>query len=153
MVIESIVNKMHEELKVNNVPMEIESICKYYNILIMYNNDLNCIYYYKKFTIISLKYADKETMWNEFTHELGHFALHETDQRNMHDMFNNKQENQADKFSILFQMPQSVIESEELFTQEKVMQYFNVDYNKALQRLQMLCNYYSDTRGVTIGGV
>lgn len=153
MYIEEIVNEMYQELVENNVPFDIKNICRHYNILIAYNNDLSCLMYYKDFPIIHLKYGSNKEMWEEFTHELGHFALHETNQRVTNDMYNDMQESQADKFAILFQMPQSVIECEELFTQEKIMEFFNVDYNKALQRLKMLCNYYSDCSGVTIGGV
>lgn len=153
MYIENIVNKMHEELKKQNIALDIESISSYYNILVAYNEDINCIYYYKNATIIFLKYANKKTMWNEFTHELGHFVLHETDQRFMQKMYNDKQENQAEKFALLFQMPQNVIEKEELFTQHSLMNYFNVDYNKALERLKHLYNTYSDGRGFANGSI
>lgn len=153
MYIEDKVNELYKELERNDVPFEIESISAYFNILVAYNNDVNLFMIYKSFPIIYLKKTDKYTMWEQFTHELGHYVLHDSDQRIMNEMYNEKQEHEANKFSLLFQMPQSVIESEELYTQDKVMQFFNVDYDKALQRLQMLCAYYSNNDGIVYGSI
>lgn len=153
MNVENIVNEMYEELINNNVPMTISSISNYYNILIAYNDDINCHVVYRGFPIIYLKNDTSYNMWQEFTHELAHFAMHDTKQTEMHSMFNDMQENQANKFSILFQMPQSVIESEELFTQDKLINHFGIDYEKALKRLKLLFNYYCSDRGITNGDI
>lgn len=153
MYIEDKVNELYQELENNNIPFEIESISAHFNILVAYNDDVNLFVIYKGVSIIYLKKADKRTMWEEFTHELAHYAMHDSDQRFMNEMYNEKQENEANKFSLLFQMPQNVIEREELYTQDKVMQFFNVNYDKALQRLQMLCDYYSNSSGVIHGNI
>lgn len=153
MHVESKVNEMHNELTQNEVAFTIDAICGHFGILVAYNNDLNCFMFYKGYPIIYLKNSNKREMWEQFTHELGHYALHETNQLEMNEMFNEKQEYQAEKFSLLFQMPQHVIESEELFTQQLLMNFFNVDYNKALERLRHLYNVYCDDRGFTHGSI
>jgi Zn-dependent peptidase ImmA (M78 family) len=89
-----------------------------------------------------IKQDEGAKMWEDFTHELGHYMLHETDQRNMADLFNQKQENEADKFSLIFRMPQNEIEEYELFTENEIMTFFDVGHSIARKRLISLCNYY-----------
>ncbi|WP_433912301.1 ImmA/IrrE family metallo-endopeptidase [Staphylococcus sp. LKG3-3] len=153
MHIENKVDEIHKELLANEIPYKIDAICNHLGILVAYNNDLNCFMFYKGYPIIYLKNASKREMWEQFTHELGHYVLHETNQLEMNDMFNNKQEYQAEKFSLLFQMPQHIIESEELYTQQSLMAFFNVDYNKALARLKHLYNAHCDGRGFSHGSI
>ncbi|MCY1563872.1 ImmA/IrrE family metallo-endopeptidase [Staphylococcus pettenkoferi] len=143
MIIEKKVNALIEELRTNEVAWTISDIANHLNILIAYNEELSCIMYYRDCPIIYLKNSDTLTMWEEFTHELGHYVLHDTNQRTMDDMFNEKQEHEADKFSRLFRMPQTDIEEHELFTQDKLIEFFRVTYEDAHKRLQLLVNQYS----------
>ncbi|EJX17511.1 hypothetical protein SOJ_18000 [Staphylococcus sp. OJ82] len=142
MLIDDTVNDLTNELITNDVELTIESISDYFDIVVVYNDFMSCNMNVKGYKVIYIKTNSSRKMWEDFTHELGHYMLHETDQRNMNDMFNRKQENEANKFSLLFRMPQIEIESNELFTENELMRYFGVRHDIARQRLINLCNYY-----------
>lgn len=142
MLIDDKVNELTNELNINNVEFTIEGIADYLNIIIVYNEHMSCTMKIKSYDIIYIKQDERCKMWEDFTHELGHYMLHETDQRNMNDMFNKKQENEADKFSLLIRMPQKEIELHELFTEKDLMGFYDVGHGVARKRLISLCNYY-----------
>lgn len=58
----------------------------------------------------------------------------------MPDMFNEKQEHEANKFSLLFRMPKDVIIENELYDERSLIAYFNEDYESARNRLKLLFN-------------
>lgn len=142
MLIDDTVNDLTNELITNEVELTIESVSDYLDIIVVYNDFMSCNMNVKGYKVLYIKTDSARKMWEDFTHELGHYMLHETDQRNMHDLFNYKQENEANKFSLLFRMPQPEIERHELFTENEIMRYFDVPHNIARQRLINLCNYY-----------
>ncbi|MEN1893126.1 ImmA/IrrE family metallo-endopeptidase [Staphylococcus nepalensis] len=142
MFIDDVVNDLAYELNSNNIEKTIEGISDYLSIIVVYNEHISCVMKFKGYHVIYIKQDEKNKMWEDFTHELGHFMLHDTDQRNMNDMYNQKQENEANKFSLLFRMPQKEIELHELFTENDLMTFYEVGHNIARQRLISLCNYY-----------
>ncbi|UXS60981.1 ImmA/IrrE family metallo-endopeptidase [Staphylococcus ureilyticus] len=149
MLIDDTVNDLTNDLIKNDIAPTIDSVSDYLDIIVVYNDYMSCNMNVKGYKVIYIKTDDSRKMWEDFTHELGHFYLHETDQRHMHDMFNEKQENEANKFSLLFRLPQIEIEQNELFTENELMEYFNVSYDVARQRLIKLCNYYcNDEKGI-----
>ncbi|ATH60236.1 ImmA/IrrE family metallo-endopeptidase [Staphylococcus nepalensis] len=142
MKIESLVNNIIEELKTNGIDKSIDAISDYYNIIVFYNEHTSGYFIRKGFDVICIKLDTATNMWNDFTHELAHVMMHETNQMFMNELFNEKQENEADKFSLLFQYPQEEIEVNELFTEDRLVSYYNCSYQEARQRLTMLYNHF-----------
>lgn len=147
MYIESTVNELIDELSEYNIDYSIDGIANHLNILVIYNEHLSCYMYYKNYDIIYIKKDKPQQMWKDFTHELGHFMLHETNQQNANDMMNYKNECEAEKFSLLFRMPQQIIEDNELFNESLIMDFFNEHQQNARERLSLLFNHYSSTVG------
>lgn len=142
MKIESLVNNIIEELHTNNIEKSIDAICEYYNIIVFFNEDTSGYFIRKGFDVISIKKDSANKMWNDFIHEFAHVMMHETNQIFMNELFNEKQENEAEKFSFLFQYPQKEIEANELFTEDKLVSYFHCSYKEARKRLTMLYNHF-----------
>ncbi|MFC6402900.1 ImmA/IrrE family metallo-endopeptidase [Mammaliicoccus sciuri] len=143
MRIEQEVNEVIEVIELSELPVNIENIAYIFNIIILHNDDINACMTRRGNTIICLKRDTQHEMWKQFTHELGHFFLHHTDQQTANKMLNIKQEAEANKFSILFRMPQSVIEENNLFTEQELVRHFEVSYEEARERLRLLLNYYA----------
>ena len=142
MKIESLVNNIIEELDDNHIDKNIESISNYYNIFVLYNEDASGYFIQKGFDVVSIKIDSATKMWEDFIHEFAHVMMHETNQMFMNELFNEKQENEAEKFSFLFQYPQKEIEANELFTEDELASYFHCSYEEARQRLTMLYNHF-----------
>lgn len=148
MYIENKVNNLIHELSINDVDFSIDGISSFLGIFVTYNEHMSCYLEYRKHSFIYIKKGSTREMWEDFTHELGHYLLHDTDQRKTNDMLNYKQENEADKFSLLFRMPQQIIEDYELFSENEIMSFFNEVKESARKRLEMLYNYYCATSPV-----
>lgn len=146
MRIETEVNEIVDILITTETELTIDNIAYLFNFMVMYNAEINAFIKRKGHSIICLKDDTKDEMWRQFTHELGHFFLHYTDQQMSHNLFNHKQEAEADKFSILFRMPQKIIEDNALFTSSQIVQYFGVTEDEAICRLDMLMNYYKSLK-------
>lgn len=150
MYIEEKANQLINELTENNVDFSIDGISSFLGIFIMYNDDISCYMEYRNYPFIYIKKDNPHKMWEEFTHELGHYLLHNTDQRIMNEMYNYKLENEANKFSILFRMPQQVIEDFELFSESQLMSFFNEKKQNARKRIDLLYNYYLSTSAIGV---
>lgn len=142
MHIEEKVNNLIDDMIRNDIDFTIDGVSNFLNIIVTYNEYLSCYTEHKSYPVIHIKKSSTDEMWKDFTHELGHFIMHDTDQRFMDDTFNNKQENEADKFSLLFRMPQCIIESNELYTEIELMEHFFETQENARKRLELLYNYY-----------
>lgn len=149
MNIEGKVNNLVNELTENDIEFSVDGISSYLGIFVMYNEHISCYLEYRNHSFIYIKKDDPRKMWEDFTHELGHYLLHDTDQRTTNNMMNYKQENEANKFSILFRMPQQIIESYELFSEQDLMTFFNEMRSAARQRLTLLYNHYCATSSVS----
>src|SRR5699024_917915 len=110
MFIDDVVNDLAYELNSNNVEKRIEGISDYLSIIVVYNEHISCVMKFKGYHVIYIKQDENNKMWEDFTHELVHFILPDTEQRYMNYMYNQKQENEANKFSLLFRMLQKEIE-------------------------------------------
>lgn len=140
MYIEERVNKILLQLEEFNIDLNIDDIAKALDIIVVYNDHLSCYTQRKGHDLIYIKYDNSVEMWKTFTHELGHYFLHSTNQHIMPDMFNEKQEHEANKFSLLFRMPKNVIIDNELYDERSLISFFNEDYESARNRLKLLFN-------------
>lgn len=138
MHIEEKVNQILLQLNEFNIGLNIDEIAHLMDILVVYNEHLSCYTQRRGHDIIYLKYDDKNEMWKTFTHELAHFFMHSTDQHLMPTAFNEKQENEANKFSLLFRMPRYIIQDNELYDEQQLANYFNEDLESARKRLNIL---------------
>lgn len=65
-------------------------------------------------------------------------------------MFNEKQEAEAETFSLLMRMPERIIVDNKLWTVDQVIHYFNVSYEDAYLRMELLANRTKTNRLVGI---
>lgn len=140
MFIEDKVESILKTLTKFNINLNIEEVSDLLDIFVVYNEYLSCYMQRKGHDVIYIKQSDEQTMWRSFTHELGHYFLHSTNQHIMPDMFNEKQEHEANKFSLLFRMPKDIIIENELYDERSLIAYFNEDYESARNRLKLLFN-------------
>ncbi|PTG93686.1 hypothetical protein BU643_06240 [Staphylococcus chromogenes] len=138
MHIEEKVNQILLQLNEFDIDLNIDEIAHVLDIFVVYNEHLSCYTQRRGHDIIYLKYDDKIEMWKTFTHELAHFFMHSTDQHLMPTAFNEKQENEANKFSLLFRMPRYIIQDNELYDEQQLANYFNEDLESARKRLNIL---------------
>ena len=150
MKIAEIVNDITKNVVFDKYDLNIDYLSTAYGILIHYN-DVTSLYMKKRNKdIISIKKDTKINMWKSFTHELGHMFLHYTNQRCSHPMFNEKQEAEAETFSLLMRMPERIIVDNKLWTVDQVIQYFKVSYEDAYLRMELLANRTKTNRLVGI---
>lgn len=150
MEIENKVNDLISELTINDVDFTMEGIADFLGVFLMINSKMSCYMEHKNQSIICIQKNDPDRMWEDFTHELGHYILHDTNQTETNELLNYKQEKEADKFALLFQMPQQLIEDYELFSERDLSAFFNIHLNQARKRLEMLYNYYFATSPVGV---
>ncbi|WP_240458774.1 MULTISPECIES: ImmA/IrrE family metallo-endopeptidase [Virgibacillus] len=86
---------------------------------------------------ISLIRSDMRQEWMDFGHEIGHYLRHCGCQLNMHRLFIDLQEWQANNFAYHFCVPTFMLGKLYNYTIYDVMQLFNVDYDFAYTRLEM----------------
>lgn len=91
---------------------------------------------------VYIKQDSPFNMWQSFCHELGHCLLHRTNQLQSSDLFNQKQEAEVERFSILFMMPEKIIIRHRLWDYTKIATYFKVPQELALKRIEMLKEQY-----------
>ncbi|MGD6773397.1 hypothetical protein [Staphylococcus simulans] len=143
MLIEKRVNKMIKDLKDNQVDFTMKDISSHYNILLIYNDEVSRFTYLNDVPVIYIKHSNLIEEWKDFTLQLGYFFINET---NPHHVINLNQELTEQiiyKFSLLMQMPECEIEKYSLFTQQSLINHFNVDYNSAHKRLCYLNAWYA----------
>lgn len=120
--------------------LRIEHLAHVLDIKIGFNDDYNYYVRSNGYDIIFLRHGSTYEMWSAFCHELGHMILHSTRQPEVHRMFNEYQENQADKFALLLMMPESLLLScdDESLNANAVSINFGVPFALAVARLEML---------------
>ncbi|WP_226895212.1 ImmA/IrrE family metallo-endopeptidase [Oceanobacillus oncorhynchi] len=87
--------------------------------------------------------TDRER-WMNFGHEICHYLRHCGNQLNMHQLFINLQEYQADYFAYHFCVPTFMLEVLKVNCVADIMKHFNVDCEFALRRLEMYENKQID---------
>lgn len=140
MIMEEVINEITAYTIMDRFDLTIDYLSTIHNILIIYNDSIDLYTTIKNRDVIFIKNDSHQLMWENFCHEFGHFYLHQTNQVRMHKLYNFKQEAEAERFSILLRMPERLIVSNELWTADKLVSYFNVTYKDAYQRIELLMN-------------
>lgn len=105
--------------------------------------NLKVVYRKKAFRVydeIVLVHGTKQQEWQLFAHELCHHLRHYGSQLNMHHLFLELQEFQANHFAYHFCVPTFMLEEIKDITAYEIMNQFNVDFDFALRRLEMFQN-------------
>ncbi|WP_404293129.1 ImmA/IrrE family metallo-endopeptidase [Cytobacillus kochii] len=89
---------------------------------------------------IVLVRGTKQEEWMLFGHEVTHYIRHCGNQLNMHPLFRDLQEFQANHFAYHFCVPTFMLEEIKNVTANEIMNKFNVDFDFALRRLEMFQN-------------
>ncbi|MGY0683415.1 ImmA/IrrE family metallo-endopeptidase [Mammaliicoccus sciuri] len=150
MRVEDIVNELTAYTILDKSDLNIEFLSNIYNILVVYNSPITLYAKVRNRDVIFIKNDSNEDMWKAFCHEFAHFYLHYGNQNKTKYLFNIKQEAEAEKFSLLLRMPESLIVTNKLWTVDQVMQYFNVSYEDAYLRMELLANRSKTNRLVGI---
>lgn len=140
MKVEEIVNDLTAYTIIDKYDLNIDYISNIHDIIIVYHDTIRAYLKFNKHDVIYIKKDTKDKMWSTFCLEFGHYILHHTNQLKMNKLYNEKQEFQAEKFSLLFRMPERLTVSNELWTVDKLVQYFNVSYSDAHARIELLMN-------------
>lgn len=138
MRIEEKVNEIVDVCIVDRLDLNIAHLSYMFSAHILYNHIENSYMSTRGIDVIALKLDEPHKMWKAFCHEAGHMFLHCTDQRRMPRAFNRMQEAEAEKFAILLMMPEKLIMKHELYDAQQVANYFDVPFDLALQRIEML---------------
>lgn len=122
--------------------LNIHYLTEMFSVYVLYNRQSNrqSNFYIKRkgVDVIGIKIDGPFEMWHNFCHEAGHLFLHSTNQTDMPCSFNMMQEAQAAKFALLLMMPEKLIRKHGLFEVQDIANYFNVPFDIALQRIEML---------------
>ncbi|WP_368532778.1 ImmA/IrrE family metallo-endopeptidase [Cytobacillus horneckiae] len=89
---------------------------------------------------IVLTKGTQQEEWMLFGHETTHYIRHCGNQLNMHPLFRDLQEFQANHFAYHFCVPTFMLEEIKGVTVHDIMNQFNVDFEFALNRLEMFKN-------------
>ncbi|GAE32407.1 ImmA/IrrE family metallo-endopeptidase [Alkalihalobacillus hemicellulosilyticus] len=123
----------------------------YKTIGVKHPSDLDMMYIAKKLGVdifykrrayrldneILLTKGTKIEEWMMFGHEVCHYLRHSGMQLNMHYLFRDLQEYQADYFAYHFCVPTFMLDDLPDISIHLIMNTFNVDYDFALRRLEM----------------
>lgn len=140
---------MRIEEKVNEVTayiieqaedLSIEALAFIYNIKIVFTHEASACMNLRDHDFIFVKFGTEQEMWHSFAHELGHFFLHSSHRRHLSPSYTQLQEDEANKFALLFMMPERLIVEYQLFDVKKIMDYFRVTEEMATKRIEMLIN-------------
>ncbi len=120
---------------VNPSDLDMRSIAKKLGVEIVYKR--------KSFNleneIILVRSGEREE-WMEFGHEICHFLRHYGNQLDMHPLFIDLQEYQANYFAYHFCVPTFMLDRLFNYTLSDIMNLFNVGYEFASKRLDMYKN-------------
>ncbi|API92465.1 MULTISPECIES: ImmA/IrrE family metallo-endopeptidase [unclassified Virgibacillus] len=89
---------------------------------------------------ISLIRNTERQEWMDFGHEIGHYLRHCGCQLNMHPLFIDLQEWQANNFAYHFCVPTFMLDKLYNYKIFDIMQLVNVDYDFVYRRLEMYTN-------------
>lgn len=152
MRIENLVNDITAYIIERIEDLTIEGLACIYNIQIAYNHDVSCYMKINGVDVIFIKFGTPQEMWFSFAHELGHYFMHVGNSRTINPSYTFMQEAEADKFALLFTMPERLIVEYHLFETEKIVDYFKVTPEMAEKRIEMLINRSKSHKLVGIGG-
>jgi|SRR5699024_205724 len=140
MRVEDIVNEITAYTILDRSDLNIDYLSSIYNILLVYNAPTTLYAKIRNRDVICVRNESPENMWRSFCHEFAHFYMHLGNQTKLNRLYNYKLEAEAEKFSLLLRMPERLIVSNELWTVDKIVAYFNVPYKDAYQRIELLIN-------------
>lgn len=115
--------------------LTIENVTKKLKLTVVYRKKA-----FRVYDEIVLMHGTKQQEWHLFAHELCHHLRHYGSQLNMHHLFLDLQEYQANHFAYHFCVPTFMLEEMKDVTVYKIMYLFNVDFDFALKRLEMFQN-------------
>ena len=118
--------------------LNIHYLTDMFSVYVLYNRQSNFYIKRKGVDVIAIKIDDPFEMWHNFCHEAGHLFLHSTHQADMPYTFNMKQEAQAAQFALMLMMPEKLILKHGLYEAQEIANYFNVPFDMALKRIELL---------------
>ncbi|ULG72971.1 ImmA/IrrE family metallo-endopeptidase [Macrococcus brunensis] len=140
MRIEEKVNEVTAYIIERSEDLSIESLAFIYNIMIGFSRDASAYIRVRNRDVIFIQYGTEQQMWHSFAHELGHYFLHSSYHADISRSYSQMQEAEADKFALLFMMPERLIVEYQLFEVQQIMNYFRVTEEMATKRIEMLIN-------------
>jgi len=117
-----------EQLKLKSIASELGVSVLYGSISFSFNN------------VVILEKTNKQMEWQMFGHELCHVLRHVGNQLNMHYLFVQLQEWQADYFAYHFCVPTFMLFNLKEVSVNVIANKFNVEYDFALRRFEMYQN-------------
>lgn len=123
-----------EDLNINNIAKKLYLNLRYGSMSFRFGNHL------------VIKKATSQQEWQDFGHEICHYLRHHGNQLDMHPLFIDLQENQADYFAYHFCVPTFMLDDLKEVSVYDIMNKFNVEYDFALRRLEMYRNKLMDWR-------
>lgn len=125
-----------DQLKIKNISVKMK--------LTIYYGDIS--FRYGPYIII--RKSTKEQEWQLFGHEVGHYLKHCGSQLDMHYLFRELQEYQANYFAYHFCVPTFMLDQLKEVTVYDIMKLFNVEHDFATRRLEMYKNKLLLSEGV-----
>lgn len=118
--------------------LDMYTIAKKLGVKVTYEENIN--FYFDN--EIYLKKGTKKQEWVDFAHELCHKLRHAGVQLNMHRLFIDLQEYQANYFTYHFCVPTFMLDQLKEVSVYEIMNQFNVEYDFAVRRLEMYKNKF-----------
>ncbi|SEP57856.1 protein of unknown function [Virgibacillus subterraneus] len=112
--------------------LEIETIASKLNLSVLYGGVS-----LRFGNVFVIRKSNKQREWQLFGHEVGHYLGHVGNQLMMHHLFRDLQEYQANHFAYHFCIPTFMLQDLYNLNVYQVMNLFNVEYEFALNRLNM----------------
>lgn len=135
--VEKFVEALYKQLNIQTpAELSISSIAQALNIEIIYAASVSM----RIDNYIVLPNTSRQNIWQCFGHELCHYFFHEGDQRFMHSLFVDLQENQANHFAYHFCIPTFMLDQLQIENVYDILQHFPVEFSFALHRLEMYHN-------------
>ncbi|MFD1416253.1 ImmA/IrrE family metallo-endopeptidase [Oceanobacillus jeddahense] len=135
--VEKFVEALYKRLNIQNPEeLSISTIAEALKIEIIYSETISM----RIDNFIVLPHPSNQNIWQNFGHELGHYFFHEGDQRFMHSLFIDLQENQANHFAYHFCIPTFMLHQLQIENVYDIVQHFPVEFPFALHRLEMYRN-------------
>lgn len=143
-VIEIYISKLYRSLHIKNPDqLNIRNLSHLLNIKVIYHDDFS--FSMCEDNLVVLKKDEQLIEWQNFGHEVCHILRHVGNQMNMHELFVDLQEYQADYFAYHFCVPTFMLDEMELpnclnAARSIVAERFNVEPKFAERRLEMWKN-------------
>lgn len=135
--VEKFVESLYKQLDIYSpMQLSLSAIAEALQIEIIYSETISM----RIDNYIVLPRSSRQNEWQYFGHELCHYLLHEGDQRFMHSLFVDLQENQANHFAYHFCVPTFMLNQLSIKSVYDIQQHFPVTFSFALHRLEMYRN-------------